>query len=94
MTAIAFSRQRRWLTRALLGIENQKVSILTLLKPKIEVWILICCRYSFPTEVVGEVDKISRKLLLNDHVRNSHDHSGLQSIDITRRNLYVSFDVD
>ena len=53
MTAIAFSRQRRWLTHALLGIENQKVSILTLLKPKIEVWILICCRYSFPTELVG-----------------------------------------
>ena len=31
-----------------------------------------------------EVDKISRKFILCDHVRNSHEHSVLQSIDITR----------
>ena len=35
----------------------------------------------------GEVDKISSKFILCDHVRNSHDHSVLQSIDITSRNL-------
>ena len=23
------------------------------LNPKIKIWILICCSYSFPTEVVG-----------------------------------------
>ena len=23
------------------------------LNPKIKIWILICCPYSFPTEVVG-----------------------------------------
>ena len=33
-----------------------------------------------------EVDKISIKFILCDHVLNSHDHSALQSIDITRRN--------
>ena len=37
----------------------------------------------------GEVGKISRKFILCDHVRNSHDHSVLQSIDITRRNLML-----
>ena len=36
-----------------------------------------------------DVDKISRKFILRDHVRNSHDHSVLQSIDITRRNLML-----
>ena len=37
----------------------------------------------------GEVDKISSKFILCDHVCNSHDHSILQSIDITRRNLML-----
>ena len=37
----------------------------------------------------GEVDKISSNFILCDHVRNSHDHSILQSIDITRRNLML-----
>ena len=38
----------------------------------------------------GEVDKISSKFILCDHVRNSHDHSILQiSIDITRRNFML-----
>ena len=40
-------------------------------------------------EVVGEVNKILSKFILCDHVRNSHDHSVLQSIDITRRNLML-----
>ena len=31
---------------------------------------------------LGEVDKISGKFILRDHVRNSHDHSVLQSINI------------
>ena len=37
----------------------------------------------------GEVDKISSKFIVCDHVRNSHDHSVLQSIDITIRNLML-----
>ena len=37
----------------------------------------------------GEVDKISGKFILCDHVRNSHDHLVLQSIDITRINLML-----
>ena len=40
-----------------------------------EIWIFICYPYSFPTEVVGEVDKIiSSKIILCDHVYNSDDH--------------------
>ena len=31
--------------------------------------------------------KYQASSILCDHVRNSHDHSVLQSIDITRRNL-------
>ena len=53
------------------------------------MWILICCLYLFPTEVVVEVDKLSSKFILCDHVRNSHDHSVLSYIDITRRNLML-----
>ena len=30
---------------------------------------------------------LSNKFILSDHVRNSHDHSVLQSTDITSRNL-------
>ena len=37
----------------------------------------------------GEVDKVSSIFMLCDHVRNSLDHSVLQSIDITRRNLML-----
>ena len=37
----------------------------------------------------GEVDKISSKFILCDHVRNSHDHLVLQSIDIIGRNLML-----
>ena len=36
-----------------------------------------------------QVDKISSKFIMCDHVRNSHNHSVLQSIDITRRNLML-----
>ena len=32
---------------------------------------------------------MSSKLILCDRVRNSHDHSVLQSIDVTRRNLML-----
>ena len=59
--------------------KNDSVSETTftsnLLNPLIKIWILICFLYSCPTEVVGEVDKISSKFILCDHVRNSHDHS-------------------
>ena len=34
-------------------------------------------------------NKISSKFILCDHVRNSNDHSVLQGIDITRRNLML-----
>ena len=37
----------------------------------------------------GEVDKISSKFIICDHVRNSHDHSVLQSIDYREK-----FDAD
>ena len=40
----------------------------------------------FLQKYLGEVDKISSKSILCDHVCNSFDHSVLQSIDITRRN--------
>ena len=32
---------------------------------------------------------ITYQAIVCDHVRNSHDHSVLQSIDITRRNLML-----
>ena len=38
---------------------------------------------------MGRSDKISSKFIVCDHVRNSHDHSVLQSIDITIRNLML-----
>ena len=53
------------------------------LNPRIKIEILICCPYSFPIEVVGEVGKTLSKFISCDHVLNSHDHSVLQSIDIT-----------
>ena len=31
----------------------QQVRLNPLINPKIKIWILICCPYSFPTEVVG-----------------------------------------
>ena len=67
---------------------------LFLVKPlnsKIKIWILICSTYSFPTEVEGRSrwKLISSKFILCDHVCNSHDHSVLQSIDITKRNLML-----
>ena len=43
----------------------------------------------FLQKKLGEVDKISSTFILCDHVRNSHDHSVSQSIDITRRNLML-----
>ena len=58
------------------------------LNPKIKIWILICCPYSFPISL-QLTDKMSSKFILCDHVCNSHDHSVLQSIDITRRNLML-----
>ena len=62
---------------------------INLLVPKIKIWILICCRYSFPTDAVGRSCKILRKFILCDHVFISYDQSVLQSIDITRRNLML-----
>ena len=66
-----------------------KLMALNPLGPKIKIKILICHPYSFTIEEVGEVDKISSKYILCHHVLNSHDHSVLQSIDITGRNLML-----
>ena len=66
-----------------------KLMALNPLGPKIKIKILICHPYSFTIEEVGEVDKISSKYILYHHVLNSHDHSVLQSIDITGRNLML-----
>ena len=71
----------------ILYLVDKVVGFLNPLNPMIQIWVLICCLYSFPTEVVGRSWEISSKLILSDHVHNSHDHSFLQSIDITRRNL-------
>ena len=69
-----------WLLRLL-----QKLNPLNL---KIKSWILIIVALiHFIQKKWGEVDKISSKFILCDHVLNSHDHSVLQSIDITTRNL-------
>ena len=59
------------------------------LSTKIKIKILICHPYSFTIEEVGEVHKISSKYIVCDHVLNSHDHSVLQGIDITGRNLML-----
>jgi len=44
----------------------------------------------FEQKLWGEVDNISSKFILCDNVCNSHDHSVLQSIDITRRSLMLT----
>ena len=36
------------------------------LNPKIKIWNVFCWSYSFPTDIVGEVDKISSKFILCD----------------------------
>ena len=54
------------------------------LNPKIEIKILSCQPYSFTIEVVGR-----SKFILCDHVLNSHNHSVLQNIAVTRRNLML-----
>ena len=59
-----------------------KIYLLNPSHPEIKISILIFCPYLFPTEVGGEFDKISSKFVLSDPVRDSHDHSVLQSIDI------------
>ena len=35
------------------GNERVGISLVNPLNPKIKIWILICCPYSFPTDVVG-----------------------------------------
>ena len=59
------------------------------LNPRNKIEILICCPYSFPIEVVGEVGKTLSKFISCDHVLNPHDHSVVQSIAITQRNLIL-----
>ena len=88
------SRRKRELTgRVLLTTPSPvflRLMALNPLSPKIKIKILICHPYSFTIEEVGEVDKISSKYILCDHVLNSHDRSVLQSIDITGRNLMLT----
>ena len=35
------------------GLFSQSIHVLNPLNPKIKIWILICCPYSFPKEVDG-----------------------------------------
>ena len=57
---------------------------------KINICILICHPYSFPTSW-GEVDKLSSKFIMCDLVRNSHLHSVL----CTKHQYYKEkFDAD
>ena len=88
------SRRKRELTGRVLLITPSpvflKLMALNALSPKIKIKILICHPYLFTIEEVGEVDNlISSKYIFCDHVLNSHDHSVLQSIDITGRNLML-----
>ena len=55
----------------------------------IKIQILICYPYTFSIEIVGQFVEVSIRIFLCDHVLNSHDHSVLQSIDITRRKLML-----
>ena len=59
------------------------------LNPEIKIEFSFVAPIHFLQTQWGEVDKISSKFILCDHVRNSHDHSVLQNIDITRRNLML-----
>ena len=40
-----------------------------------------------PTEAVGEIDKISTKFILCDHVRNSHDSLFYKALILQREIL-------
>ena len=67
------------------ALKIEKLKTLLTLRSKFE------CSFVAPIHFLQkwweEVDKISSKLC--DHVHNSHEHSVLQSIDITRRNLML-----
>ena len=56
------------------------------LNPKIKIKISFVTPIHLLQKHWGEVDKISSKFILCDHVLNSRDHSVLQNIAITRRN--------
>ena len=75
---------------------NKSDSVATENQPTLTLWNLrskllfsFVIPIHFRQKQWGEVDKISSKFILCDHVRNSHDHSVLQSIDFTRRNLML-----
>ena len=81
---------RYWVSRDFVlasQIVPGQIAPLNPLHPKIKIGILICCPIHFLSKQWGKVFKISSKFILCDHVRNSHDHSVLQRIDITRRYL-------
>ena len=59
------------------------------LNPKIKIEFSFVAPINFLQKWWGEVDKISSKFILCDHVHNSYGHSVLQSIDFTRRNLML-----
>ena len=65
------------------------LGLLNRLHPRVKIEILICCPIHFLQKEQGGVDKALSKFILCDHVPNSNDHSVLQSIDITRRNLML-----
>lgn len=58
---------------------NRRVNHVNLLNPKIQIYILISCSYTFAIEVVGGncYRVSSSKIVLCDPVLNSRDHSVL-----------------
>jgi len=64
---------KRWAWNVFVVTTEQLLQNINPLNRKIISWILI-----IHTEKWGKVDKISSKLILCDHVQNSHDHSVLQ----------------
>ena len=68
----------------------RKLQCFNPLNPNIKIQILVCYPYTFSIEVVGRIVEVSVIIfILGDHVLNSHDHTVLQSIDITRRKLML-----
>ena len=62
------------LLKEILKTKSKCVSI-NALNPKIKFEFSFVAAIHFLQKQWGEVDKISSKFILCDHVRNSHDHS-------------------
>ena len=60
-----------------------QASALTLYTPRSKFEFSFVAPSHFPQKLWEEADKISSIFILCDHVRDSHDHFVLQSIDVT-----------